>query len=141
MKTVLAACALFIGCALSGESAAQEAPLPANAEAAIGAATSFAVGYGVWLWEKKCRKLPATESAAFDAAVTGQMQRFSAMLDLQMFTAILGAGKDTANDTATTPPCSDPDALDFAKFGIEMVKDSGEKLATIPADYHLTIAN
>ena len=140
MKIVLA-CALFFGVALSGEAAAQEASLPPNAEAAIGAATSFSVGYGVWLWEKKCRKLPATEWAAFDAAVTGQMQRFSSMLDLRMFTAILGAGKDTANDTATTPPCEDPDALDFAKFGVEMVKDSGDKLATIPLDYHLTIAN
>ena len=141
MKTMLAVCALFVGCALPREAAAQQGSLSPNAEAAIGAATSFSVGYGVWLWEKKCRKLPATESAAFDAAVTGQMQRFSGMLDLQMFTAILGAGKDTANDTATTPPCGDPDALDFAKFGIEMVKDSGEKLATIPADYHLTLAN
>lgn len=141
MKTVLAACALFMGSALSGEAAAQQDALPPNAEAAIGAATSFSVGYGVWLWEKKCRKLPAAEWAAFDATVTQQMQRLSGMLDLQIFTAILGAGKDTANDTATTPACEDPDALGFARFGVEMVKDSGEKLATIPLDYHLAIAN
>lgn len=141
MKTILVACAFFIGSAPSGEAVAQQDSLPPNAEAAIGAATSFSVGYGVWLWEKKCRKLPAAESAAFDAAVTGQMQRFSGMLDLQMFNAILGAGQDTAKDTATTPPCEDPDALDFAMFGVEMVKDSGEQLATIPLDYHLAIAN
>ena len=82
MKAILATCVVFLGCALSPEVAAQEAPLSPNAEAAIGAATSFAVGYGVWLWEKKCAKLPPEESAAFSAAVTGQMQRFSGMLDL-----------------------------------------------------------
>ena len=90
--------------------------------------------------------LPMAASAAvvtfgFDTTVTQQMQRFSGMLDLQMFNAILGAGQDTAKDTATTPSCESPDALDFARFGVDMVKDSGEMLATIPADYHLAIAN
>ena len=141
MKAILATCVLFLGCALSPEVAAQEEPLSPNAEAAIGAATSFAVGYGVWLWEKKCAKLPPEESAAFNAAVTGQMQRLSAMLDLSLFQAILGTGQDTAKDTEATPSCGAEDALDFAKFGVEMIKDSGEKIATLPADYHLTITN
>ena len=141
MKAILATFVLFLGCALSPEAAAQEEPLSPNAEAAIGAATSFAVGYGVWLWEKKCAKLPPEESVAFNAAVTGQMQRFSGMLDLQLFKAILGTGQDTSNDPASAPPCEDPDALDFARFGVDMVKDSAEKLATIPAGYHLTLTN
>lgn len=141
MKPILVACAFLICGALPEKAAAQQAPLPPNAEAAIGAATSFAVGYGVWLWEKKCRKLPAAEWTAFDATVTQQMQRLSGVLDLQMFNAILGAGQDTAKDTTNTPSCEDAGALDFARFGVDMVKDSGAKLATIPPDYHLVIAN
>lgn len=141
MKAILATLVLFLGCALSPEAAAQEEPVSPNAEAAIGAATSFAVGYGVWLWEKKCAKLPPEESAAFNAAVTEQLQRFSGMLDLQLFRAILGTGQDTSKDPTSMPPCEDPDALDFARFGVDMVRDSAEKLATIPAGYHLTITN
>lgn len=134
-------CALGLLVAMPREVAAQNAQISDKADTAIGAATAFSVGYGVWLWEKKCRKLPADEFAAYKAAVTGQMQRLSAMLDLSLFQAILGTGQDTAKDTDATPSCSAEDALDFAKFGVEMIKDSGEKIATLPADYHLTITN
>ena len=40
MKAILATCVVFLGCALSPDAAAQEAPLSPNAEAAIGAATN-----------------------------------------------------------------------------------------------------
>ena len=141
MKTITAVCALAFAVLLPCEAVAQDTPLPPNAETAIGAATSFSVGYGVWLWESKCKKLPPDEAAAFNTAVTGQMQQLSAMLDLQLFKAILGAGQDTANDADSAPPCEDADALDFARFGVEMIKDSGDKIAQLPAGYHLTIAN
>ncbi len=141
MRTITAVCALGFAVLLPGEAVAQDAPLPPNAETAIGAATAFSVGYGVWLWEAKCKKLPPDEAATFNAAVTGQMQQLSAMLDLHLFQAILGAGQSTASDPDSAPPCDDAEALDFARFGVEMIKDAGDKIAQLPAGYHLTIAN
>ncbi len=106
----------------------------------ISAAATFAVGYGIWLWEKRCHTLPADKGAAFDAAIQDSLARLRDATDAKLFGAAVGAGRETANDPKMAS-CTGADMAGFGEFGLSQALDAEAKLKSLPAGYHLTITD
>jgi hypothetical protein len=128
----------------AGVAAVALAPCVATAQttepqqAVIGAATSFSIAYGVWLWEEHCLTLTPDKRAAFETVINDDMRRLHEAADERLFNAAAGAAKDLANDPKNAD-CKAMAADGFADFGMEQARDAAAKLATVPPGYHLTI--
>lgn len=109
-------------------------------ETVIAAATSFSVGYGVWLMEKRCNILPPDKRKAFDAVVGDVLTRLQAAADARLFNATIGAGRDVSNDPHYAD-CKELATGGMVDFGIGLVGEAAAKLASLPEGYHLTISD
>jgi hypothetical protein len=107
-------------------------------KAVMEAAASLSIGYGGWLWEKKCKTLTPAQGADYDAVVTEALKRLRDASDDRIFNATIGAGRDTSTDPKFSA-CDGPDSKGFATFGLETARDALAKLRTVPAGYRLTI--
>ncbi len=117
----------------SGASAQVSEP----AKTAIGAATAFAVGYGVWRIEQKCQKMPAAKHEEYGRVIADSMRRLREAVDERLFNAAVGAGEGTANDPKIAK-CDDPGLFDF---GMKQAQDALAKLVSLPSGYHLKMTD
>ena len=109
-------------------------------DAVIAAAVRYSIGYGVWIWEKKCNSLPAADRKVFDEVVTDDLKRLTAAADAKLLSAVTAAGQKSAEGDAA-PACTAADAAEFGQFGLKMAKDAQDKLKTLPAGYRMVIAD
>ena len=107
------------------------------AKTAIGAATAFAVGYGVWRIEQKCMKMPAAKHDEYGRVIADSMRRLREAVDERLFNAAVGAGEGTANDPKIAK-CDDPGLFDF---GMRQANEALSKLASLPSGFHLKISD
>jgi hypothetical protein len=138
-KMVTGACVALAGAAAILSPAGARAQADPR-ETAIGAATSFSIGYGIWLLEQRCMALPAEKHKAFEATIAEDMRRLREAVDSRLFNAAVGSGEDLAKD----PKYADCKALTadgMGDFGITQAQDAATKLATLPPGYRLTITN
>jgi len=134
--------ALAAALCLPGVAGAQasDAQTTKEQDAVIAAAVRYSIGYGVWTWEKKCQALPADVRREFDEVITDDLKRLTAAADAKLLSAVTAAGQDAAKGDKV-PPCGDPEALDFAQFGLSLAKEAQDKLKTLPAGYRMVIAD
>ena len=121
---------------LMSQAPARAAEDPRNT--VVSAATTFSVGYGAWLWEKRCKTLPSAKGKEFDALVQDSLKRLQEASDPRLFNAAVGAGRAVSNDPKFSG-CTSKDMAGFAQFGLDQVRDVNAKLKTLPAGFHLTI--
>jgi hypothetical protein len=108
------------------------------ADTVMAAAADLSLGYGAWLWEKKCKTLTPAESADYDAVITEALKRLRDASDDRIFNATTGAGRDVSSDPKFSG-CDGADTRGFAAFGLEQARGALTKLRTVPAGYRLTI--
>jgi hypothetical protein len=120
--------------------AAANAQTSPEQEAVIAAVVRFSVGYGAWIWEKKCQALTADQRREFDEVVADDLKRLTAAADAKLVNAVTTAGQTTAAGDKV-PPCGGPDAAEFGQFGLKMAKEAQDKLKTLPAGYRMVIAD
>ena len=130
---------LALAAALCLPAAAQAQTTPEQ-DAVIAAAVRYSVGYSVWIWEKKCQTLPVDQRRQFEEIVTDDLKRLTAAADAKLLGAVTAAGQETAKGDSA-PACTDPDAAEFAQFGLKMVKEAQDKLKTLPPGYRMVIAD
>ena len=107
------------------------------AKTAIGAATAFAIGYGVWRIEQKCRKMPAEKHDEYGRIIADSMRRLREAVDERLFNAAVGAGEATAID----PKFANCDDASLFDFGMRQATEALEKLVSLPGGYHLKMTD
>lgn len=104
------------------------------------AAASFSVGYGAWLWEKRCQTLTAELRKDYDTVIADGLKRLQDASDARLVNAAVGSGREVSNGP-TLAACDGKDSEGLAQFGLEQARDAQAKLKSLPAGYHLTITN
>lgn len=136
MSHILLRCALACSL-LAGQSPARAQEDPRDV--VIAAAARFAVGYGMWLWEKRCHTMTAASRAEYDAVIADGLDRLQKAADERLFNAAVGSGRDTSNDPELSS-CTGKDAKGMADFGLVQAREAQAKLKSLPAGFHLTIS-
>jgi hypothetical protein len=121
---------------LSVQSPAQAQDDPRNA--VVTAAADLSIGYGMWLWEKRCHTMTAAKRADYDAVIEDDLKRMQAASDERLFNAVVGSGRDSSNDP-TMSECKGKSADGLADFGLTQARAAQDKLKSLPPGFHLTI--
>lgn len=123
---------------LSGQAPAHADDSPQNA--VVAAAADLSIGYGMWLWEKRCETMTAATRATYDAIIADDLKRLQDATDERLFNAAVSSGRETSNDPSMAS-CTGKDAKGLAEFGLEQARAAQDKLKSLPPGYHLTISN
>ncbi len=126
------------GTLLSVQAPALAADDPRNA--VVAAAADFSVGYGMWLWEKRCNTMTAAARADYDAVIADGLERLQKATDERLFNAAVSSGREASNDPGLAS-CTGKDAKGMADFGLSTAREAQAKLKSLPAGFHLTISD
>jgi hypothetical protein len=126
------------GVLLSAQAPAQAEDASQNA--VVTAAADLSIGYGMWLWEKRCQTMTPAARATYDAVIADDLKRLRDATDERLFNAAVSSGREASSDPGLAS-CTGKDAKGLAEFGLTQARAAQDKLKTLPPGYHLTISD